>query len=188
MKITKIIKTIIEISAKNKTQYMKHKLIIALFISTALIFSCSKEYKLVGIELSYEEVSKLIGKENAFRVFDLAGKTEYDPVARGKKVKNNATVVVWFNDITLTVSATGAIEYTTSPDANWGGCQRFPADMSMTGAYSVWSCQRYWGTNQAPPATVTCTDGIPAGVSNYRAFTSDHSYDVHISNIVTVNN
>lgn len=192
MKITKTIKIIVEINLKNK--YMKHfKLIITLFIATALIFSCTvKENKTPKVEkkeLSYEKLSEVLGKDIAFKVFDSAGKTEDNPAARGsRKPKNNATVVVWLYDITLTVSATGAIEYTTSPDANWGGCQRFPANMSMDGAYAVWSCQRYWGATQTPPATVICSDGIPAGTSNYRAFTSDHDYQIHISNIVTVNN
>ena len=84
------------------------KLILALFIVTAFIFSCKPKetkpdtVKVEKKELSFDALSALIGKDNAFRVFDSSGKIESDPAARGaRKPKANAVIVTWFNDITL---------------------------------------------------------------------------------------
>lgn len=173
---------------------MKHlQLIIALFISTALIFSCNPKAKkpdqpsTKSEPMSFVQLSKLIGEHNAFKVFDSSGKTEENPAARGsRKPKTNAVVLVWLNDLTLTMSG-GSITYTVSPSAKWGGCQRFPDPMANDGAYAVWSCERYWHS-PGIASTVTCADAVPAGVSNYRAFTADHDYQIHISNVVQVSN
>lgn len=177
------------------------KLIIALFVTTVVIFSCKDKNSDSGDqptstvekpsvkkeEVGFEKLSKLLTKDIAFKIFDSAGKTEADPAARGqRKVKNNAVVSVWLNDLVLTMSG-GDITYTVSPNAKWGGCQRFGPGMSMDGAYAIWSCERYW---YAPglATTVTCTEVVPAGESNYRAFTADHDYQIHISNVVQINN
>lgn len=163
------------------------KLIIGLFVVTAFIFSCNpKEKKPDSVkvekkELSFDALSALIGKDNAFRVFDSSGKTESDPTARvARKPKANAVVITWFNDITLTKVGSD-LTYTTSPNAYIGGVTRFVSMDTNDGALGIWSCNRWW--YGAPEPSVTCSD---SGTGFYRAFTTDRNYDVHVSNVVNL--
>ncbi len=94
-------------------------------------------------------------------------------VARSNKPKASAvTLTVMDGDLTIS----GSVSCTTSPDAEWGGIQKFLAiPLSMDGAVS-W-CNFNW-TNTTAPASMDCpttTSGV------YRGWTSDHNYDVHLS-------
>lgn len=133
-------------------------------------------------EMSYQQLAKEIGGENAFNVFDSSGRTESDPVARGgRRVKPGAVIVVWLNDIVLSGSSS-ELTYTTSPDAYIGGVTRFVTMSSNDGAMGIWSCNRRWDF-VTPDPSVTCSD--PGGSGFYRAFTADKvTYNVHISNVI----
>lgn len=167
------------------------KKILLVFVAVLAMVSCNKELttRHEPVLMTYEELSKVIGSHFAYEVFDRSGRTESvysSGVARTvqKKIKNNATVAVWFDDLTLT--RTGSImEYSTIPDADWGGVTKFLSQTSSDGAIAIWDCGRYWNrTLELVPPSVVCTDPATAGTF-LRAFTSNSTTgDVHISNWV----
>lgn len=172
------------------------KLILILFTAMVLVStSCKKSNQ--PKEMGYEELSKYVGANNALHLFEAAGLTETVPMEGGrttaKKVKPNAALTTVF-DLSLT-GTPASLTYTTSTDAYVGGVTRFPTaaggGLSNDGAVGLWDCGKRWDDPLSAPPSVTCMDNNPAvpGESNYRAFTSDKvTFDVHLSNLVTVNN
>lgn len=77
------------------------KFLTVIAVIMTVFMACSKQasYQLAQEEMTYFEIAKEVGHENAFRLFDAAGKTEADPTARGnaRRVKANATLSVEFS-------------------------------------------------------------------------------------------
>jgi hypothetical protein len=98
---------------------------------------------------------------------------------RSNKPKANAvTLAVWFNDLTLSNSA-GTLTTTISPNAEWGGVQKFFTIDTTNNGVSV--CNWYFIT---APATMTCNSNGPG---SYRSWTSDRTtYDVHVSSFLVI--
>ena len=96
----------------------------------------------------------------------------------GAKKKANTVLVVVVNDLTISESG-GVITTTISPNAQWAGVQDFVDTTTNEGAISV--CNWYYATPTG--GTKTCqTDGL----GNFRSWTSDFDYNIHISNWITL--
>ena len=95
--------------------------------------------------------------------------------ARGKK----SELIQETTDLTLTLSGS-TFTTTISPNAEWGGVQKFVTMSTNTGAVSV--CNWNWSGVQAP-ASKTCSS---SGAGFYRSWTSDKNYDVHLSNVIQI--
>ena len=96
----------------------------------------------------------------------------------GAKKKANTVLVVVVNDLTISESG-GVITTTISPNAQWAGVQDFVDTTINEGAISV--CNWYYATPTG--GTKTCqTDGS----GNFRSWTSDFDYNIHISNWITL--
>jgi|SRR5688572_14088993 len=95
-----------------------------------------------------------------------------------KKKANAVLVVVWFTDLSLTNSG-GILTSTLSENAQWAGVQKFLDTTSTVGASSV--CNWYY--IDAPEISEPCQS---TGSGNYRSWTSDFDYNIHISNWVTL--
>jgi len=95
----------------------------------------------------------------------------------GKSKAHNVTLTV-FEDLVMS----GSVSCTTSPNAEWGGIQKFLAlPLSNDGAVSF--CNFNW-SNTTAPASMDCPTSTP-GV--YRGWTSDKiTYDVHLSIPLTI--
>ena len=147
---------------------MKNLIIAALIAIT--LFSCTKENK----SMSAEELKakyNIVLPELQYEGEEIA----VSPNRGGKKKASEQVVVVWENDLILS----GGVTCTVSPNAEWGGIQRFNSiPLNVDGATSP--CNYYWPSN---PTTMNC----PVTASGvYRGFTSDHDYNIHISNLVTI--
>lgn len=144
-------------------------LFILMFAYSVLIsFSCTKqaEQKSAPQTMSALELKARFG-------ISLPGLDYSDnSVARGKKASAQ-TVVVWFDDLILS----GSVICTVSPNAQWGAIQKFLAEpLSNDGATVL--CNFY-----LPVSEMNCPTTAP-GV--YRGWTSDFDYNVHISNLITI--
>jgi len=78
------------------------------------------------------------------------------------------------SDLILTES-NGVFTTTISPNAEWGGVQRF--EKGMKGGVSV--CNWYWPNN--PPSVKTCNN-LGSGI--YRSWTSDKNGVIHLSKAI----
>lgn len=95
----------------------------------------------------------------------------------GKKAKASEVTFTVTEDLILS----GSVSCATSPNAEWGGIQKFLAlPLSNDGAVSY--CNFNWSyTIPAPSMNCpTSTSGV------YRGWTSDHDYSVHLSNLVII--
>lgn len=93
-------------------------------------------------------------------------------VAMKKAKPQNTTLLTVTEDLAIS----GSVSCTTSPNAEWGGIQRFLAiPLANDGATSL--CNFNWSYT-APAPSMDCPTTEP-GV--YRGFTSDHDYNVHLS-------
>jgi len=101
--------------------------------------------------------------------------SNHSTVARGKK----SELIQETTDLTLTLSGS-TFTTTISPNAEWGGVQKFVTMSTNTGAVSV--CNWNWSGVQAP-ASKTCSS---SGAGFYRSWTSDKNYDVHLSNVIQI--
>lgn len=163
-----------------------------ILVSSLALTLCTKN-EINPVKMNYEEVSKLIGRDNAFEVFDKAGLTEVETSEDGttlrgsKKVKAGAAVAVWVGDLDLFANPeTGVITYSTVPDANFTGVTKFLTQTSNDGALGIWSCNRYYATPAQVEPIVTCSDSNISGW-NLRAFTSNSTTgDIHVSEFVVV--
>jgi hypothetical protein len=94
--------------------------------------------------------------------------------ARGKKKASDVSLSV-FTDLTLTESL-GVLTTSLSPDAEWGGVQKFFTIDTTNNGVSV--CNWNWSYVMAPTSQ-TCTSN---GSGSYRSWTSDKlTYDIHLS-------
>lgn len=144
-------------------------IVVSLF-STIVAFSCTK--KSSAPEMTVAELK-------AKYKIDLVAEWEKqfsNGVARTSKPKPKAEQVITVSeDLVLS----GAVSCTVSPDAEWGGIQKFLAiPLSMDGAISY--CNFYWWSG---PTEMNCP-ATSSGV--YRGWTSDHDYNVHLSNLVSL--
>jgi len=97
-------------------------------------------------------------------------------VNKGKK----AEALIEVADLVLTFDGS-TFTTTISPNAEWGGVQKFVTMSTVEGAVSV--CNWNWSGVQAP-ASKTCSS---LGSGFYRSWTSDKvTYDVHLSNWITI--
>ena len=95
---------------------------------------------------------------------------------RGKPVKE----VVLSADLSLTLSGT-TFSTTISPNAEWGGVQKFVTMSTNDGATS--ECNWNWSGVQAP-ASQTCSS---SGTGFHRSWTSDKvTRDIHLSNVIQI--
>lgn len=168
---------------------MKHlKFLIALFIATALMIYCNpKDKKPVNTvetkQMSYEQLAKEIGVENAFTAFDKAGKTEAasaDPMARGGKKVKPGSQLTTVEDLVLTHISGNDFSSTLSPNAQWFSYQVFIPGAGNDGAYAI--CNHYYNSAGSAPASEPCTITTSG---NVRTFTSDFNYTIHLSNVVS---
>jgi len=102
-------------------------------------------------------------------------KSGHSETSRSKK----AELVQETNDLTLTLSGT-TFTTTISPNAEWGGVQKFVTMSTNTGATS--ECNWNWSGVQAP-SFKTCSS---SGAGFYRSWTTDKNYDVHLSNVIQI--
>ena len=98
---------------------------------------------------------------------------------REAKVSKHEAAVVVASDLTLTLTGT-TFTTTISPNAEWGGVQKFVTMSSNNGATS--ECNWNWTGVQAP-ASKTCSS---SGPGFYRSWTTDKNYDVHLSNVIQI--
>jgi len=152
----------------------KSILVILLMIVGQLFIGCKKQ---ASKQPAKEEMT--VAQLKIKYGIDLIGIYDYQfgsaairSSGRGRP-KADAVVVVWFNDLLIS----GSVSCTTSPDAEWGGIQKFLAEpLSNDGAVSY--CNFNWSYT-TPPASMDCpttTSGV------YRGWTSDKvTYDIHIS-------
>ena len=98
---------------------------------------------------------------------------------REAKVSKHEAAVVVASDLTLTLTGT-TFTTTISPNAEWGGVQKFVTMSSNNGATS--ECNWNWTGVQAP-SSKTCSS---SGPGFYRSWTSDKNYDVHLSNVIQI--
>jgi hypothetical protein len=82
-------------------------------------------------------------------------------------------------DLTLTLSGT-TFTTTISPNAEWGGVQKFVTMSTNDGASS--ECNWNWSGVQAPASKI-CSS---SGPGFYRSWTSDKNYDIHLSNVIQI--
>lgn len=105
---------------------------------------------------------------------------DYDGTARGRKQSASLSVNVWFNDLSLSNSA-GVLTTSISPDAEWGGVQKFFTIDTTNNGVSV--CNWNWSGTTAP-SSQTCQSNGPG---SYRSWTSDKvTYDIHVSSFLPV--
>lgn len=98
---------------------------------------------------------------------------------REAKVSKHEAAVVIASDLTLTLAGT-TFTTTISPNAEWGGVQKFVTMSTNTGATS--ECNWNWSGVQAPSFN-TCSS---SGAGFYRSWTTDKNYDVHLSNVIQI--
>lgn len=162
---------------------MKHlKVILALFIMTALVFSCNPKEKKPTVQtkrMTYEQLAKEIGDANALVAFDKAGLTEAPSDARGAKRPKPGTQLTVVEDLVLTQVSGNDFSSTTSENAQWFSYQVFVPGAGNEGAYAI--CNHYYNSPGAAPDTEPCTI---TGGGNVRTFTSDFNYVIHLSNVV----
>lgn len=159
-------------------------IITVLLITVGAMSFCHS--KSMDSKMNYEQLSKEIGADNAFKIFDEFGLTESTEVQAakgyGKTIKKGSTVNVVF---ALALAQQGADSVKTTgvaSDSKWFGTQKW--DKRHTTGYAVYDCQRFWQSTQAAPPSVTCKHD---GAGEYRSFTSSQNNTVTISNWLTVN-
>lgn len=151
------------------------KTLILVLALAMLIVSCNKQAR-----------TPLASKPEKITVAELKAKYNLDLVAEfekqygparttpnGKKKPTAQLVLTVTEDLVIS----GSVSCTTSPDAEWGGIQKFLAlPLAIDGAVSY--CNFNWSYTAAP-ASMDCPT-TTAGV--YRGWTSDKvTYDVHLS-------
>lgn len=160
------------------------KQLILVFIVAIVAMSCGNkqaEQQSAPTETPVSKVEKLNGLQFKAKFGIEHPGLDYSSgeLARGKKAKADAVVLSVFTDLTLTQSG-GVFTTTLSPNAEWGGVQKFFTIDTTNNGVSV--CNWNW-SNTTAPATQTCNN---TGTGSYRSWTSDKvTYDVHLSPFVT---
>lgn len=147
------------------------KTLIVVFILMLTIASCKRQAeKQPAPKINGIEFAKKYGFELPFLDYSSGSS-----VARGKKAKAEAVALSVFSDLTLTESG-GVLTTSISPDAEWGGVQKFFTIDTTNNGVSV--CNWNWSYVTAP-SSQTCTSN---GAGSYRSWTSDKvTYDIHLS-------
>jgi hypothetical protein len=167
---------------------MKNLTVVIAVIAITL-FGCTKRasHQPAPVQMSYEQLSKYVGDDNAFKLFDQAGKTETvtDNVSGRvvKKVKEGATLTVEI-DLTLTNPSPDNYTCTTSENAKWSAFQDFVTGATPdpnAGAQSY--CNHFYSAPGSAPADESC---VITGTGTIRFFTSDFDYTVHLSNSIII--
>jgi hypothetical protein len=97
-------------------------------------------------------------------------------VSKSKK----AEALIEVTDLVLTFDGS-TFTTTISPNAEWGGVQKFVTMSTNDGAVSV--CNWNW-SGVAAPASKTCSS---SGSGFYRSWSTDKvTYDVHLSNVIQI--
>lgn len=153
------------------------KIALLLFAAVLIFASCSKTVETKPI--NGIEFAKKYGFELSF--LDYGNSSE---VARGKKAKAESVALSVSFDLTLEDIGGGVFETSISPNAEWGGVQKFFTIDTTNNGVSV--CNWNWSYVPAPPSK-TCGSN---GAGSYRSWTSDKAssataYDVHLSPFVT---
>lgn len=154
------------------------QLLLVLIAFTTIIFGCTRQAsKKLAKKMTAEELKAKYGI--VLSDFEYEGdETATAPnngKANGKKQKANAVTLSVFTDLTLTESI-GVLTTTLSPNAEWGGVQKFFTIDTTNNGVSV--CNWNWSGVTAP-ASKTCNTN---GTGSYRSWTSDKvTYDVHLS-------
>lgn len=153
------------------------KLLLVLIVALTM-FSCSKQASPKLAPINGVEFTAKYGFELPFLDYG------HGEMTRSDKARPKANQVQL--SVTEDLVISGSISCTTSPDAEWGGIQKFLAiPLAMDGAVSY--CNFNWSYSIAP-AFMDCPTTTP-GV--YRGWTSDKPtsatpYDVHLSNTRTI--
>lgn len=163
------------------------KLIIALFTVTAFIFSCNPKQTKPGTtpvdkvekKMSFDQLAKAIGNDNALTAFDKAGLTESDPTARGGRKSKPGVQLTVVEDLVLTQVSGNDFTSTVSDNAQWFSYQVFVPGAGNDGAYAI--CNHYYNAAGDAPDNESCSITTSG---NVRTFTSDFNYTIHLSNIV----
>lgn len=154
------------------------KNLITVLIAVIVLVSCTRQAKdnFAPKKMNGIEFKAKFGFEHP--ALDYSNSSE---VSRGKKAKAEAvTLAVWFNDLTLTNNA-GVLTTSISPDAEWGGVQKFFTIDTTNNGVSV--CNWNWSYSTAP-SSQTCQSN---GAGSYRSWTSDKvTYDIHVSSFLTI--
>lgn len=155
------------------------KQLLSVLIAAVVLVSigCSKaSKKSLATQMNAEELKAKYGivisdfEYNGDEIATAAG-------GNGKsKQKASAVTLSIFNDLTISESG-GVITTSISPDAEWGGVQKWVTVDTTNNATSL--CNWNWSGVQAP-ASKTCDGAVPG--FSYRSWTSDKvTYDVHVS-------
>lgn len=152
-------------------------LVIGIMIAYAAVViftACTKKVK----ETSAPQAMTIAELKAKYKI-DLVAEWEKqfsNGVARSGKPKPKAEQVITVSeDLVLS----GSVSCTVSPDAEWGGIQKFLAiPLSVDGAVSY--CNFYWWSAPTEMNCPTTSSGV------YRGWTSDHDYNVHLSNVVSL--
>lgn len=147
------------------------KLITVIALIAITLFGCNKQASDVS-QLAPEKMNGIEFK--AKYGFELPFLDYGSGVARSNKPKANAVTLSVTEDLVIS----GSVECTTSPNAEWGGIQKFLAlPLSNDGAVSY--CNFNWSGAPVPTGPMVCPTTTP-GV--YRGWTSDEgTYNVHLS-------
>ncbi len=153
------------------------KNLILVFVAAITLFSCSQRQ--ASNQLASEKMTALELQKKYGIVLDLDYGGEdatASPNAKGgKKAKAESITLSVFTDLTLTESG-GVLTTTLSPNAEWGGVQKFFTVDTTNNGVSV--CNWNW-SNTTALITQTCATN---GTGSYRSWTSDKvTYDVHLS-------
>lgn len=167
---------------------MKHlKLIIALLISTAVIFSCNPKAK-ENTSNKPDVITKAPEKMSAEALKVMTGieipgidYSNGSDAARGKP-KANAVIVSVSTDLTI-AEAGGIVTGSVSANAQWAGIQKFIDPNSNDGAVAMWEAQRNYSTPPGSGATTSCHVD---GAGYYRVWSSDFDYNIHLSSKLPV--
>ena len=161
--------------SKSKSKNMKQLLVFLLAIG---LFACNqKSDKNSVIKMTAEELKAKHGI--VLPDIEYNGDEIATSNGKGGAKQKSTSVNVSVSEGDLIIS--GSVSCTTSSNAEWGGIQKFLAlPLSNDGAVSY--CNFNW-SNTTAPSLMNCpttTSGV------YRGWTSDHNYDIHLSNTITI--
>ena len=116
----------------------------------------------------------------AITLFSCTKQAKHSNKSEVSKSKKAEVALIEVTDLVLTFDGS-TFTTTISPNAEWGGLQKFVTMSTNDGAFSV--CNWNWSGVQAP-ASKTCSS---SGPGFYRAWTTDKvTYDVHLSNVIQI--
>ena len=116
----------------------------------------------------------------AITLFSCTKEAKQSNKSEVSKSKKAEVALVETTDLTLTFDGS-TFTTTISPNAEWGGVQKFVTMSTNDGATS--ECNWNW-SGVAAPASKTCSS---SGPGFYRSWSTDKvTYDVHLSNVIQI--